>query len=73
MYDLSVPNEKPGQCAKCRGTGEYRWGACVNGRMTNVGPCHSCRGTGQQQARDILRNRAYNRHKLVTLFGGEGA
>ena len=67
MYDLSVPNEKPGTCAKCRGTGEYRWGACVNGRMTNVGPCHSCRGTGQQQARDILRNRAYNRHKLATL------
>ena len=67
MYDFSVPNEKPGVCAKCRGTGVYSWGASVNGKMTNSGPCHSCRGTGKQDPAQIKRNEAYNRHKLRTL------
>jgi DnaJ-class molecular chaperone len=66
-YDFAVPNEKPGPCAKCRGTGEYRWGAIVNGKATNVGICWSCKGTGQQTVRDIRRNETYNRHKIVTL------
>lgn len=67
MYDLSVPNSKPGLCAKCRGTGQYSWGAVVNGKPTHVGPCHSCQGTGQQSARDIKRNEAYNRYKINIL------
>lgn len=64
MYDLSVPNCEPGRCAKCRGTGEYSWGAVVNGKPSRAGRCHSCGGTGQQTARDIARNHAYNRHKI---------
>ncbi len=67
MYDLSIPNAKPGKCAKCRGTGEYRWGAVVNGKPSNSGQCHSCRGTGRQTERDIRRNETYNRHKLARL------
>jgi len=67
MYDLSVPNEKPGKCAKCKGSGVYRWGAIVNGRASHVGKCWSCKGTGKQSARQIKTNEAYNRHKLAML------
>ena len=69
MYDLSVPNEKPGKCAKCKGTGVYCWGAVVNGKPTNSGRCHSCKGTGQQTRSDISRNRTYNRYKIATMWG----
>lgn len=67
MYDMSVPNDKPGVCAKCSGSGVYRWGAVVNGKATHVGQCNACRGTGQQTQQDIYRNRAYNRHKLMRI------
>jgi DnaJ-class molecular chaperone len=67
MYDLSVPNDKPGTCAKCHGTGEYRWGTVVNGRVSNVGTCNACRGTGAQTWRDIYRNRAFNKHRIAQL------
>jgi DnaJ-class molecular chaperone len=68
MYDLSQPNDKPGQCAKCNGTGVYAWGACVNGRMTHTGPCHSCQGAGEQTLDDIRRNEAYNRYKIARIL-----
>ena len=67
MYDFSIPNDKPGECAKCRGTGVYRWGACVNGVTAHSATCYSCRGTGKQSRRDMARNHAYNRHKLSTI------
>lgn len=70
MYDMAVPNAKPGDCAKCGGTGRYRWGAVINGKSQHEGPCYSCGGTGQQQHRDIMRNRAYNRHKLSRVWRG---
>jgi len=69
MYDLSVPNEKPGVCAKCRGTGIYAWGVITNGKPANSGPCYSCRGTGQQQGKDIRRNQTYNRYKIARICG----
>lgn len=65
--DLSMPNAHPGECAKCRGTGVYAWGAVVNGKPTKSGPCYSCKGTGYQERGDIKRNEAYNRHKLATM------
>lgn len=68
MYDLSQPNAAPGPCTKCRGSGVYGWGACVNGKMTHSGPCHSCGGTGRQRRSDIARNHAYNRHKINRLL-----
>jgi len=64
MYDLAVVNSKPGTCGKCKGTGEYRWGACVNGKMTKSGTCFSCRGTGKQTGKQIKVNETYNRHKI---------
>jgi DnaJ-class molecular chaperone len=67
MYDFAVPNARPGQCEKCRGSGRYAWGAVINGQPSKIGPCHSCRGTGQQSRRDIRRNVAYNRHKLAQI------
>jgi DnaJ-class molecular chaperone len=67
MYDLSFANDQPGTCGKCSGSGLYRWGAVVNGQATKSGPCHSCAGTGQQDARQIARNHAYNRHKIAMI------
>lgn len=67
MYDMSVPNAKPGVCAKCNGSGVYQWGASVNGKMTHGGTCFSCRGTGQQAKTDIKRNVAYNRFKVARM------
>lgn len=69
MYDFAIPNDKPGRCEKCRGTGTYCWGGTVNGRPVHSGRCHSCGGTGRQTRRDILRNAAYNRHKLAEIGG----
>lgn len=67
MYDLAVPNDLPGKCAKCGGSGRYVWGGSVNGVPRFSGQCHSCRGTGQQSARDIRRNETYNRHKIALI------
>lgn len=67
MTDFSMPNDKPGECCKCRGTGVYAWGAFVNGKPTNQGTCFSCRGTGCQDLRQIKRNECYNRHKEIHI------
>ena len=68
MYDMSVPNAKPGPCAKCKGTGLYQWGACVNGKMQFSAMCFSCQGTGQQSKSQIKRNVAYNHFKLKRIM-----
>lgn len=70
-YDLSMPNDRPGECCKCRGTGVYRWGASVNGKSQHSGECFSCRGTGKQSTRQIHRNRAYNRHKVAQIMAND--
>lgn len=70
MYDLAYEAEQPGECPKCRGTGVYRWGATVNGQAQHEGTCFSCRGTGRQDARQIARNRTYNRYKLAMIAAG---
>ena len=67
MTDFSMPNATPGKCVKCKGSGEYCWGAVVNGKPTHKGRCHSCQGTGRQDAAQIKRNETYNRHKVVTI------
>lgn len=68
MYDLSQPNDKPGACVKCRGTGTYSWGASVNGKMQHSGTCFSCRGTGKQSDKQIRRNHTYNKHKVAQIM-----
>ena len=67
MYDMAMPNDKPGSCCKCRGTGVYSWGVCINGKMQHNGTCYSCRGTGRQDWRQIKRNETYNRYKIVRI------
>jgi DnaJ-class molecular chaperone len=67
MYDLSQPNSKPGTCVKCKGSGLYQWGACVNGKMTHAGKCFSCKGTGEQTTTQIKTNHAYNKHKIASM------
>jgi DnaJ-class molecular chaperone len=69
MYDLAVPNDQPGRCEKCHGSGLYRWGATINGRSEKSGRCHSCGGTGRQTRSDIARNRSYNRYKISLICG----
>jgi DnaJ-class molecular chaperone len=67
MFDLSVPNAKPGQCEKCSGSGVYGWGAVVNGQCEKSGPCFSCKGTGKQSVKQIKTNMAYNRYKIALI------
>jgi DnaJ-class molecular chaperone len=67
MYDFSQPNDQPGKCNKCQGTGEYRWGASINGKSQHSGPCHSCGGKGHQTKADIKRDHGYNWHKARTI------
>jgi DnaJ-class molecular chaperone len=69
VTDFAVPNSTPGKCAKCSGSGVYRWaGAMVNGVWRGQeGPCHSCRGTGRQDEADMRRNEAFNRHQLSRI------
>ena len=66
MYDLAHENAAPGTCGKCKGTGQYSWGAMVNGKMTHSGMCFSCKGTGKQDKSQIVCNRVYNKHKIRT-------
>lgn len=68
MYDLSMPNEKPGVCCKCKGSGVYKWGANVNGRMSKEGPCWSCQGSGKQSKKQIRRNIGYNYYKIRQIM-----
>ena len=72
MTDFAVPNARPGECAKCRGTGKYQWHATIKGRaVVKEGDCYSCQGTGRQDRADIKRNKAYNRYKLSTIPAGD--
>ena len=71
MYDLSIPNAKPGRCEKCRGSGVYSWGGTVNGVPVKSGKCFSCQGTGKQTRRDMGRNHTYNRFKISQIMAGE--
>ena len=67
--DFSVPNDKPGTCAKCNGSGQFAMRGPVVHSVATVkhGTCWSCRGTGHQTYRQIKRNECYNRHKVVYL------
>ena len=68
---MSQPNDKPGTCGKCRGTGNWRGGAMVNGKCTHTGRCHSCRGKGHQTQSDIDRNHFYNERKAANVLAAD--
>jgi DnaJ-class molecular chaperone len=67
MADMAVPNEKPGPCEKCRGSGIFTWGGTINGQPRFSGQCNSCAGKGHQTLSDIRRNETYNRHKIISI------
>lgn len=52
------------KCERCRGTGTYSWGACINGRMTHSAPCARCGGDGKMTFDDMRRGRAYDNHSI---------
>ena len=60
---------RKGTCQKCRGSGLYRWGTCVNGRMTHEGMCFECEGKGWVSRRDEARTSAYWNHRMVHELG----
>jgi DnaJ-class molecular chaperone len=66
--DLSTPNDRPGRCAKCKGSGRYAWGAVTNGKPQFTGRCNACQGSGHQTKNDIARNHAFNRHQVRRIF-----
>jgi hypothetical protein len=57
-------------CERCRGTGTYYWGACINGQMTHSAPCARCGGKGWMDFDDMRRGRAYDNHAISRAFGG---
>tara|TARA_Y100000588_G_scaffold104422_1_gene113879 strand:- start:1194 stop:1652 length:459 start_codon:yes stop_codon:yes gene_type:complete len=71
MYEFSQPNDQPGTCGKCGGTGNWHGGPFVNGRATRTGRCHSCRGKGHQTQRDIDRNHYYNERKAANVLAAD--
>lgn len=71
MYDLAQPNDAPGRCSKCKGTGRYCWGTSTNGRTANSGRCYSCRGTGVQSGQQIRVNHTYNRYKIARIAAAD--
>lgn len=52
------------RCERCRGSGTYSWGACINGRMTHSSPCARCGGDGKMTFDDMRRGRAYDNHSI---------
>lgn len=49
-------------CTKCLGTGEYKWGAMINGVPSKHGVCYACKGKGFQTDADERRNNYYWDH-----------
>jgi len=51
-------------CRRCRESGTYEWGACINGRMSHSAPCARCGGKGRMTFDDMRRGRAYDNHAI---------
>lgn len=53
-------------CDHCDGSGEYRWGPCINGRPPQYGgPCYRCEGKGKMDPSDCARTAEYHNHLKV--------
>ncbi len=53
-----------GSCDRCKSSGTYSWGACINGKMSHSAPCARCGGKGYMTFDDMRRGRAYDRHAI---------
>lgn len=53
------------KCDRCTGSGQYQWGACVNGKMTHSAQCYRCQGKGHFNQEDYRRNWGYDQHIKV--------
>jgi hypothetical protein len=58
------------KCGRCNGTGQYQWGACVNGKMTHSATCFRCEGKGYQDQEDYARNYGYDNYAIAKAFAG---
>lgn len=52
------------KCRRCRGSGTYYWGACINSRMSHSAPCARCNGKGTMDFDDMRRGRAYDNYAV---------
>ena len=57
------------ECSRCRGTGIYSWGACVNGKMTHSGHCYRCDGKGWVGLDDARRAFGYDNYAISKALG----
>ena len=62
------PDPSEHRCTKCGGSGIYRWGACINGKMSKEGPCFECEGKGYTTVADRRRTAAYWSHRATHEF-----
>ena len=53
------------ECERCRGTGTYSWGACINGKMEHSGMCYRCGGKGLLNNMDARRCYGYDNYAIV--------
>lgn len=51
-------------CHRCKGSGIYEWGACINGRMSKSAPCARCGGNGRMTFDDMRRGMAYDNYAI---------
>jgi hypothetical protein len=56
------------KCSRCKGSGIYSWGACVNGKMSCSGKCNRCQGKGYMDFPDMRRNKAYDKYAIRRAF-----
>lgn len=52
-------------CRRCRETGTYSWGACINGKMSCSAPCARCGGKGWMDFDDMRRGKAYDGYAIA--------
>jgi hypothetical protein len=59
------------ECPRCKGSGVYYWGACINGRMTHSAPCARCGGKGRMTFEDMRRGKAYDNYAICRAVRGD--
>lgn len=58
------------RCERCKGTGIYSWGACINGCMSHSASCARCAGKGYMTFDDMRRGKAYDVFAIIKACRG---